>query len=364
MDKKRSGHSWLLIAAGALLVLIIVFITVTGLDLSPKTRIGYIMTGSMDDTGWNGMNYNGAIAASKRLDTVLLVEENISEGTGQCAEAIHRLVDDGAEMIILSSYGYPAEVSDVISQYPDIAFYGISADNKSDNMNYYFGRIYQARYLAGIAAGMKTQNNVIGYVAAMPNSEVNRGINAFTLGVKSVAPEAQVNVIFTGSWDDAEKERAAAIRLIEEYGADVLTYHQNKHTVAQTADEAGIYSIGYNEAVTDLSDKYLTAAVWNWEELYYCIIREFIQGNANNNRHWYDMKTGVIGLSEFSPMVTEDISNAVEKAKNSINAGFNIFSGIIYDNNGTLRCGEDEMLSDEMLFNNMNWYVDGVVIYE
>lgn len=364
MDKSRSKHIWLLIAAGVILVMIIVIITTIGLDLSPKPRIGYIMTGAADDTGWNGMNYSGIVDACKRLDAKLLVEENIGEGTGQCAEAIHRLADDGAEMIILSSYGYPTEVEDVIASYPDIQFYGISAAVKAPNMNYYFGRVYQARYLAGIIAGMQTESGTIGYVAAMPNSEVNRGINAFTLGVKSVAPEAQVNVIFTGSWDDEEKETAAAARLIEEYGADVLTYHQNRHATARTADEAGVYSIGYNNAVTDLSDKYLTSAVWNWEELYCCIVREFLQGTADNNRHWLGIDTGVVGLSDYSPLVTSDTIAAVNAARTALINGTHIFSGTIYDNNGTLRCGEDEMLSDEMLFGSMDWYVDGVMIYE
>lgn len=355
----------LLVSAAVILLIIIGFILLTGYQKSVAPKVGLIITGSIEESGWNGAHYQGVKYACEKLEAELLVKENILEGTGDCGQAVQELVSEGAGMIILSSYAYPEEVKDVVNIYPDIAFYGISAEYYADNMTSYFGRMYQARYLAGIVAGMKTESDMVGYVAAMPNIEVNRGINAFTLGVKKANPDATVHVVWTESWDDADKEIASAKQLIDEVGVDVITYHQNKNYVAQVADEAGIYSIGYNKAVEGLSENYLTAAVWNWNELYFQIMREYMQGKANSvKRHWYGIDTDVVALSDYSTLVDEDIRTFVETAKKELYAGKDVFSGVIYDNGGQLRCNEGESVSDEVLLEKMDWYVEGVVIYE
>lgn len=354
----------LLISAAMILLIIIAVILFIGNRGDSRPKVGLIITGDMEETGWNGTHYQGVKYACEQLDAELLVKENIQEGTGSCAEAIKELVAEGAGMIILSSYAYPEEAKDVIDAYPDIAFYGISAEYYADNMTSYFGRMYQARYLAGIVAGMKTESNMVGYVAAMPNIEVNRGINAFTLGVKRINPEAEVYVIWTNTWDDEKVETEATNKLINDVGADVITCHQNQNYVVQTADKAGIYSIGYNKTAEGLSDKYLTAAVWNWNELYYQIMREYMQGKANSvKRHWFGINTDVVALAD-SLTLEEEICTYIETVKDELYAGKDVFSGVIYDNTGRLRCDEGESISDEVLLEKMDWYVDGVVIYE
>lgn len=365
MKNSKIKQYWLLGLAAIVLLLIIVMILTVGTEQSSSIKVGVIITGSIEDDGWNGMHYKGVSHACSKLDAELLVKENVPEGTGRCGEAVHELVEEGAEMIILSSYAYPSEVQDTIRNYPDIAFYGISAEYYAENMTSYFGRMYQARYLAGIVAGMKTESNVIGYVAAMPNIEVNRGINAFALGVQSVNEEAIVKVIWTGTWEDSVKEKEAASRLIEEQDVDVVTYHQNQHDVARMADEAGIYSIGYNAFAENLSERYLTAAVWDWNKLYYQIVREYIQGKGNMvKRHWFGIDTGVVDLATYSTLVDEEIRAQVEAAKQKICAGEDVFSGEIYDSKGVLRCKDGESISDEILLEKMDWYVDRVEIYE
>lgn len=365
MRNSKIRQNGLLFLATLLLVIIIIFIMTTGSTKDSETKIGMIFTGAIMDDGWNGMHYQGVSYACDRLGVQLLVKEDVAEGTGACEDAIHELAQEGAEMIILSSYGYPSEVQEVVENYPNIAFYGISAEFYADNMSSYFGRMYQARYLAGIVAGMMTENDNIGYVAAMSNSEVNRGINAFTLGVRRVNEDAEVQVIWTGTWEDEEKERTAALTLIEEKKVDVITYHQNQHYVAEVADEEGVYSIGYHAVAQGLSEKYLSAAVWDWNSIYFQIVREFLQGKSNSvKRHWFGIDTGVVALAEYSPMVGKEVIDAVEKAKQEMCVGKDVFSGVIYDNQGILRCGEHESVSDEILLENMDWFVDGVVIYE
>lgn len=363
------SHRWrqriLLVVSLLILAIIIVLIVSLGHKKGDNPLVGVIFTGEIDDEGWNRAHYLGIRSACEELGAELVLKTGIPEGTGECEKAINELADKGARMIILTSYAYPLEVKDVFKKYPNIAFYGISSEYYSENMTSYFGRMYQARYLTGIVAGMKTETNRIGYVAAMSNNEVNRGINAFTLGVKSVNPDASVYVVWTESWEDKEKETEAANQLIQDEEVDIITYHQNQSYVASVADEAGVYSIGYNEAVTGLSDKYLTAAIWNWNSLYYEIVRELISGKANTvKRHWFDINTGAIQLAEYSPLIEEAIKEKIEAAKREMNNGKDVFSGLIYDNAGNMRCDAEESISDEILLKAMNWYVDGVVLYE
>lgn len=363
--KNRLKQILLLVLILVILIVIIVSIIFTGKEEKDLPKVGLVLTGTKADTGWNSGHYEGAKYACDKLGAELIVIENVPEDGKKCEEAIRKLAKEDVAMIILSSYAYPMLVKDVIAEYPDIAFYGSSAEFTADNMTSYFGRMYQARYLAGIVAGMKTDSNQIGYVASMPNAEVNRGINAFTLGVKSVNPDATVYVMWTGSWENESSEIESTERLISEIGTDVITYHQNQHYVAQTADKAGVYSIGYNEEVKGLSDKYLTAAVWNWKALYYQIVRELMLNETNTvRRHWFGMDTGVVELSEFSSYVAEEVILKVETAKQEFLSGKDVFFGVIYDNTGELRCDVGETISDEILLNQLDWYVDGVVIYE
>ncbi len=364
MKSNKVFQRILLVAIGAVLVILLIGILITGNKKEKAPKVGLILTGAADEQGWNNAHYRGVQYACEKLGTELLVKEHVPEERESCAEAVHSLVKEGASMVILSSYAYPTLVRDVIQSYPEVAFYGISAEYYADNMTSYFGRMYQARYLSGVLAGRMTKSNSIGYVAAMANSEVNRGINAFTLGVRSVNPDAQVHVIWTQSWDDRQAEEAATMRLIEEFDADLITYHQNQHYVAVTADQAGVYTIGYNEMEEGLSERYLTASVWNWEELYCKIVRELLNGETNHvKRHWFGIETGVVGLGEYSPLVPEELRQEIENNK-LLMAENSVFSNVIYDTTGQLRCDSGESLSDEILLERMDWYVEGVILHE
>lgn len=351
--------------AAAILLLIVFSIVFMGKDKNDKVTVGFIMTGSIGEAGWNGMHYTGIKDACDKLDAKLIVKENVAEFTGECLLAIKELASEGAGMIVLSSYGYSEEAKDLVGEYPDIVFYVNSSEYHGNNMTSYFARMYQARYLAGIVAGMKTESNKIGYVAAMANNEVNRGINAFTLGVKRANPDASVVVMWTGAWNNKENEKEAAQMLIKEAGADVLTYHQNQANVIDVAEEHGIYSIGYHEHLEGCSDKYLTSVVCNWELVYEKLVREYIIGKGNINiNYWIGMEAAAVGLSAYSDEVSQTIRSEVYNAKQEFLSGRDVFSGVIYDIDGNLKCDDKEAISDEILLEQLDWYVKGVEFYE
>ena len=360
--KKRTA---LLAVIVIIIMVLVAILLLSGRSLTKKEKIGFIMTGSIKEEGWNGMHYEGVSAACETLDVELLVKENVLEFQGQCGPAIEDLVKQGCRMIILSSYGYTEETADIIEKYPEVCFYTNSFNYHANNVTSYFSRMYQARYLAGIVAGMKTKNNHVGYVAAMPAIEVNRGINAFTLGVRRVNPDATVTVAWSDAWDDMEAEIQNAHNLIEKAGVDLITYHQNQTYVAEVADQLGVYSIGYHQPLENGSPKHLTTVMCDWQLTYEAIIRQYLRGNSESIKiYWVGIDENAVKLSDYSAEVSEEIQQEVIKATNEILAGQDVFSGVIYDNEGNLRCKENQAIRDEVLLEQFDWYVEGVEFYE
>lgn len=364
MGRNKKYQRILMIAA--LVIVAVLFSMLFGISYGNKNKekIGFIMSGSRTDEGWNGKHYQGIMKAGEEAGAKILVEENVAEFSGQCEIAVKRLAKKGCGMLILSSYNYSEEIYHLAEEYPELSFYVNSSEYHAENMTSYFVRMYQARYLAGIVAGMMTKTNQIGYVASMSNNEVNRGISAFTLGVRRVNPEAEVVVIFTGSWENESAEKMAAETLIEEADADVLTYHQNKSFVIEAAEQKGVYSIGY-QSETRFSEKNLVTVCCDWSLVYKELVKAFLKGRANaTDNFWIGMETGAVGLSPFSECVSQEAAKEVEKATQEILSGKAVFSGVIYDTEGRQQCGENEIISDEYLLEHFDWLVEGVKLYE
>ena len=368
MKTKNIKYILLILAALIFVLTLVIILTFKGKakkEDSSTIKVGFVMPGYSTEEGWNRLHYDGIASACEELDIELVVKENVKEYSGQCEIAIRELAAEDVDIIILCSYGYADEVKDVVKEFPNITFYSESFDYYGDNLNCYFARIYQARYLSGIIAGYMSQTGVIGYVAAMPNSEVNRGINAFTLGVKRANPNAKVVVAWSDSWDDEEREMQLANELIEKENADVLAYHQNQPNVVQVAEDKDVYSIGYHEAYEGVSEKYLTTVEFRWDITYKELLSDYVRGKSDVvNTYWFGLEKDAIGLAKVSSLVPQEALTDVEAAKEEIVSGDKIFSGVIYDNQGQLRCQEDEIISDQVLMNSMDWYVEGIYIYE
>jgi basic membrane protein A len=368
--KQRSLSQWgtLLIISFILIVLTAAcWIFTTSTFDQPKPKAGIILLGGIDEEGWNAPQYRGIRKACDNMGIELLTKERIT-AAGDCTKSVQELANAGAGMIFLASYSYSEEAQKFVHDYPQIAFGTNSAECHARNMTSYFIRMYQGRYLAGALAGMHTKTNVIGYVAAMQNSEVNRGINAFALGVQQTNPQARVVVMWTGSWQDEGKEAAEAHRLITEANADVLTYHQDEPAAANVAEELGIDYIGYYEDLGKhawRSDHALTSVICNWDRYYEDIIRRFLKGELNYvDKQWVGMEAGFVELCDFSAAVTADEKAKLEQLKQAMLAGRFIFAGEIYDRQGKLRCRPDESIRDDRLLQHMDWLVKGVDILE
>jgi basic membrane protein A len=221
--------------------------------------------------------------------------------------------------------------------------------------------MYQPRYLSGIVAGKATKTNIIGYAAAFPIPEVIRGINAFTLGVRSVNPKAQVRVVWTNTWFDPVKEREAAVALLDA-GADIIAQHQDTTEPQKAAAERDLMSIGYDSDMRGfVGDSVLVSPVWNWGSYYVNTVKAILDGTWKTQQYWGGLKDGIVKLSDYSPKVPQAVRDMVAaKHQKILNGTWDVFYGPIKDQNGKEVVPAGGKMSDPDMLN-MSYFVEGVV---
>ena len=321
--------------------------------------VGFIYVGPIGDGGYTYAHDQGRLYLEENMNVKTIYKESVPE-TQEVEQEIRNMIDQGAEAIFATSFGYMDYIEKVSKDYPDVAFFHCSGYKTTDNLATYFGRIYQPRYLSGIVAGLKTETNEIGYVAAYPIPEVIRGINAFALGAQSVNPDVKVSVKWTSTWYDPAIEKEAAIALIDE-GADIIAQHQDTTGPQQAAEERGVYSIGYNTDMAEMApEAYMTAPEWNWGPYYVEQTQNVIDGTFESHQYWGGMEENVVQLAPLTDLAPEEAKEEVEEAKEKIlNEQVKVFGGPIYDQEGNLKVEEGQELTDgEML--GMMWFVEGI----
>ncbi|MBQ3161270.1 MAG: BMP family ABC transporter substrate-binding protein [Oscillospiraceae bacterium] len=333
-------------------------------DDESVVTVGLILNGSASDKSWSQSHYEAMAETAEELGINLVYRESVLES--DLVKVVDELVEEGSNIIICNSFGYGEYLPEAAEKYPEVYFYHASGIEHSDNVTTFFGRMYQIRYLSGIVAGMQTETNEIGYVAAFPISEVNRGINAFTLGVRSVNPDAKVFVSWTNSWVDDTAAENASKQLIDNHNIDILTMHVDSVAPLKVADENGVMSIGYNiDNSAEYPDTYLTAAVWSWENFYISQINECIQNRFNGRNYWNGIDTGIVSLAPLGKNAKPEIQKKIDEETEALTSGrFDVFYGPVMDSNGSIRVSEGESMSDDVMLNSFDWYVEGVVIDE
>ena len=327
-----------------------------------KLRVGFVLLSDTADNGGNETHYRGIKAACDTLGVQMTLTTEIPEERLPLEKAVNDMIADSMKIIVLTSYSYPILIKDIIESHPEVMFYGINWEFDAPNYKAYFARIYQARYLAGIVAGAMTKTNHIGYVAAMKNIQVYRGLNAFILGVQSVNPKARVYVRWSNSWNEGHIETENANKLIDSSNVDLIAFHQDRAYIIETAEKRGIYCIGNHVENNKFSSKMLSSIAINWAIIYKDFIQDYIQKKDNENmEYWLGLEKDAVGLAFYSSEVPDSVKTLVKGAIDKIKAGYNIFSGKIFDSNGNKRSEEGESISDEVLRSDMEWLIKGAI---
>ena len=312
-------------------------------------KVGAIYINKKSDTaGYTYAHHTGITKAMKELgmdpEKQLVIVDQVLEDDTQVGAAVDTLVGEGCSIIFGISFGYLNEMEVKAQEYPDVIFSHATGFKSNDtNYNNYFGRIYQARYLAGIAAGLKsleTGNNNIGYVSAYDTeyAETCSGINGFTLGVQAVNPNATVYVKELGTWTDEVNEYAFAEELIKSYGCGVIAQHCDSAQPQLAAEKAGQFGCGYNSDMTaDAPAAHLTAPVWNWDVYYKLAIQTAMECESADQfvekmggpAYYGGLNEGMVDVSPLSENCAAGTQDAIDQVKALIASGeWDVFSGV------------------------------------
>ena len=312
-------------------------------------KVGAIYINKKSDTaGYTYAHHTGITKAMKELgmdpEKQLVIVDQVPEDDTQVGAAVDTLVGEGCSIIFGISFGYLNEMEVKAQEYPNVIFSHATGFKSNDtNYNNYFGRIYQARYLAGIAAGLKsleTGNNNIGYVSAYDTeyAETCSGINGFTLGVQAVNPNATVYVKELGTWTDEVNEYAFAEELIKSYGCGVIAQHCDSAQPQLAAEKAGQFGCGYNSDMTaDAPAAHLTAPVWNWDVYYKLAIQTAMECESADQfvekmggpAYYGGLNEGMVDVSPLSENCAAGTQDAIDQVKALIASGeWDVFSGV------------------------------------
>ncbi len=345
-------------------MLFLVILGLSALVIAAPLKIAFVLDGPINDGGWNQAQYDGGMAIKNTFGNQVKIDyvTNIPEGPNSLS-VFRSLASQGYKLIYATSFGYMDQVAQAAKEFPNTIFEMCSGYELAPNLGEYFGRMYEVRYLTGLIAGAMTKTDKIGYVAAYPTPEVVRGIDAFTLGVRSVNPNATVHVIWTYTWYNPPTEKEAALSLINS-GCDILAEHQDSPSTVQAAEENGIYAIGYDSDQAKFGPKaYLTAPVWNWATFYVPDVRSVLNGTWKSAFYWEGIKSGMVKFTPLTEtnLVPLQVQKLVKAVENEISSGkFHVFEGPIYDQNGNLKITAGQRPSDKNLLS-IQWFVQGVI---
>ena len=363
-------------------------------------KVGAIYINSQNDTaGYTFAHHNGISTAIKNLGIPtenLYIIDNVPEDDTEVSNAIDTLAGKGCNIIFGISFGYINAFAAAAEkeEYSDIIFsHATGYLSNETNFNNYFGRIYQARYLSGIAAGMKSAelgNNNIGYVAAWGTeyAETCSGINAFALGVQSVNPEAVVHVNKISTWGDETLEKQAAQSLIDTYDCCVIGQHCDSAQPQLVAADNKIFGCGYNSDMTEQAPTaHLTAPVWNWNVYYELAIKTAMEDPQNYmskvGNYYGGLKEDFVDVSAVSKNNTEGTDKVIGAVKKlMVDGEWDVFSGVklnytknsdgsytVNKSDAQLKTNDGTVVvevggasvGDDVIKGSMNYYVEGVI---
>lgn len=311
--------------------------------------IGFLYVGPKNDFGYNQAAYEGSLAVKKAIPSVKLLQaENVPE-TSEASRVMEKMIKDGATTIFATSYGHLEPALEVAAKHPEVTFEHQGGQKLAPNLGTYFGTIYEAQYLTGMAAGLSTKTNKLGYVVAVPIPQTLLNINAFELGAQSVNPKAKTTVVFTNTWCDPGKQALAANTLIDG-GADVLSQHQDcTKTIVEAAERKGAMSVGYHADASSLAPKgWLSGSVWNWGPLYTEIVQTIIDDNWKGSKFAANYRVGfadsdVIKLAPFGSSITPEVEKQVLAKQKEMKAeNFYPFEGPVVDQAGKTQIAAGE----------------------
>ena len=327
-------------------------------------KVGFVYVAPITDAGWVRQHESGRQAVEAALGAKVQTTYVADVPEGADAERVIRdLARQGHQLIFTPSFGYMEPTLKVAQEFPGVKFESITGYKTAPNVVTANARYYEGRYLAGVAAGRMTQSNLAGYVAGFPIPEVLQGINAFTLGMRSVNPKAQVKVIWLNAWFDPPREREAAMTLFNQ-DVDVVAFHTGSTAVMAAAQERGKMAVAYHSDMRKTApDAQIVAVTHQWGDYYTRRTQAVLDGSWKSASLWGGVKEGMVRVGDFGPRVPKAVQEEVLARQKDIGAGklhpFHA-KAAVRDNEGREVIPADRTLTDEQILR-MHWLAEGVL---
>ncbi len=297
-------------------------------------KAGFILL--HDENSTYDLNFiNAAKEACDKLGVQYVLKTNIPEGQ-ECYEAAAELADAGCDFVFADSFGHEDYMIEAAKEYPNVQFlHATGTKAHTENLSNYhnsFATIYEGRYLAGIAAGMKLNEMIaegkiteeqckIGYVGAYTYAEVISGYTSFYLGARSVCPTATMEVTFTGSWYDETAEKEAANNLIKD-GCVLLSQHADSMGAPTACETAGVPNVSYNGSTANACpNTFIVSSRINWAPYFEYVINSIKNGTEIATDWTGDISTGSVVLTDLGSSAAKGTKEAIDEASKALVAG-------------------------------------------
>ena len=325
-----------------------------------KVKAAFVYVGPTGDHGWTYRHDIGRQqveeAFGDRVETTFI--ESVPEGA-DAERVMTQLAMQGNDIIFATSFGYMDPLMSVAKKFPDVKFEHATGYKQSENAANYGLKLYQARHVQGIIAGMMTKTNTICYIASFPIPEVMREINTFYLGAKKKNPDVELKITWVYTWYDPGKEKDAAVAMIQQ-GCDIVAQHTDSPAPLQAAEEAGV--LGFGQASDQMKfapNAQLTATIDNWGPYYIRKVGQVLDGTWETGDYFGHMNEGAVQMAPFANMPA-DVQAEAQRVKDAISAGELFgFTGPINKQDGTVFLKEGEVATRQQL-DTMMFYVEGI----
>jgi basic membrane protein A len=323
------------------------------------TLIAFGHVGPVSDEGWTWSHDQGMKAVEEaygdRVATTYVENMPFSEETPRILE---QFVADGAKLIFITSE-YADFVYQVADAHPEVAFLECDGHKVTDNLAWYYVNHWDPSYLIGMAAGLMTESNQLGYVGSYPVQSVYASVNSFQLGAQSVNPDVTTKVVLINSWFDPAAANQAANTLIDD-GADFLFGIMDEAAYLEVAQERGVWAAMWNTDMRRFGpDVYVSSIELDWSNYYIEQVGKILDGTWEAEERLLPIGQGV-DRDDWGQNVPAEVAAQSDAVREQmINEGLNVFVGPIYDTEGTLRVAEGEEISPMELYL-WDWAVQGV----
>ncbi len=324
-------------------------------------KVGFVYVGPITDNGWTYRHDVGRrdleAALGDRVQTSYV--ENVPEGP-DCERVLRQLAQSGHGLIFTTSFGFMEATLRVARQFPNVKFEHATGYKRAPNVATYNARFYEGRAVCGTLAGHLSKSGLVGYIGSFPIPEVVMGVNAFTLAMQKIRPDARIKLVWVNSWNDPGKEADAAKALFDQ-GCDIMCQHTDSAAPMQQAEQRGLMAFGQAADQSAFGpNAQLTAIIDNWGPHYIERAKAVLDGTWASQDTWNGLAHGEVEMAPYGPRVTPEAAAAADAVKQGIIDGtLHPFTGPIVDQKGVEQIAAGAVATDEQMAQ-MNWWVPGV----